>query len=562
MSLRPACDLQCAVRSGITPVMRASPARLLGFTLTLFACTARSGGGGGGGGFFPTDAGDDEAAVASDAPAGDDVVIAPDAPGADVVAAQDVPAGVCTPNEVTCASDSALRVCSADGSSANTVPCGAGTRCNAGQCVANLCAPNSVSCGPEGRRACNAEGTAYSAAPCPSVANATARCEGNGSCVQVCADGYGDCDGASANGCESSLRDSGANCGACGRSCASGTMCMNGVCQSTCGPLVQCGGSCVDTRSSADHCGRCDNACLERPNAPPTCRNGACVLACSGTFADCDFNQTTGCEVDLNTSAENCGLCGRACLSTQSCVNGLCQTAAAPRSCREVLQQRPGTASGPQRIDPDGSGSAAAFEVYCDMTTAGGGWTLAATFTNVDTQNWTPRSAYWVNSTPLGTYNALGTADAKSPAYYLLAADEMLIRRGGATPITELQTATSCLRNQTLLQVMSVSSVYSSACARSCTAVTQAGIFGATTTCHGTGVRFRCRDDYTATTVNGYSISSDDNSMITSMTNTASCTAYQSGLGGMSTSTYADVDTDLATTTVTTDTTPRYLFVR
>jgi hypothetical protein len=30
----------------------------------------------------------------------------------------------------------------------------------------------------------------------------------------------------------------------------------------------------------------------------------------------------------------------------------------------------------------------------------------------------------------------------------------------------------------------------------------------------------------------------------------------------MSTSTYADVDTDLATTTVTTDTTPRYLFVR
>jgi hypothetical protein len=453
-------------------------------------------------------------------------------------------------------------VCSADGSSANTVPCGAGTRCNAGQCVANLCAPNSVSCGPEGRRTCNADGTAYAATPCPTVANATARCEGNGTCVQVCADGYGDCDGGSGNGCEASLRDNGANCGACGRSCASGQMCMNGVCQSSCGPLTQCGGSCVDTRSSAAHCGRCDNACLERPNAPPTCRNSACVLACSGTFADCDFNQTTGCEVDLNTSGQNCGLCGRACATGQSCVGGVCQTATVPRSCREALQMRPGTPSGPQRIDPDGTGPTAGFEVYCDMAAAGGGWTLAAILTNADIQNWSPRSAYWVNSTPFGTFTSLNNADAKSPAYYSLPADEMLVVRGGATPLIELQTATSCLRNLTLLQVMSTSSVYSSTCARSCTTITQNGIFSASVTCQGAGVRFRCRDDLAPTTVNGYSISTDDNSMITSMTNTLSCAANQSGLGGMSTSITADVDSDLASIVVATDTAPRYLYVR
>jgi hypothetical protein len=50
--------------------------------------------------------------------------------------------------------------------------------------------------------------------------------------------------------------------------------------------------------------------------------------------------------------------------------------------------------------------------------------------------------------------------------------------------------------------------------------------------------------------------------MITSMTNTLSCAANQSGLGGMSTSITADVDSDLASIVVATDTAPRYLYVR
>ena len=49
------------------------------------------------------------------------------------------------------------------------------------------------------------------------------------------------------------------------------------------------------------------------------------------------------------------------------------------RSCKEILDAGASTGDGVYTIDVDGhNGPTAAFDVYCDMTTNSGGWTLIA----------------------------------------------------------------------------------------------------------------------------------------------------------------------------------------
>jgi hypothetical protein len=163
--------------------------------------------------------------------------------------------------------------------------------------------------------------------------NAHPSCD-NGICkIASCVAGYGNCDLDDSTGCEVDLANNPLHCNSCNNKCVftnaasicNLSLCMMGPCQAgwdNCNGTI--GDGCeVNLNSSATDCGGCSQAC-STPNGKPACSSGTCTTgSCNTGWGDCDGVVANGCEVNLMTSANDCGVCGRSCLGA-TCSAGKC----------------------------------------------------------------------------------------------------------------------------------------------------------------------------------------------------------------------------------------------
>lgn len=182
-----------------------------------------------------------------------------------------------------------------------------------------------------GRDSCTACGNF-----CPPRGNSDVTCI-NQKCVYTCRDGFGDCDGNMENGCEAVFATDGLNCGKCGTPCLSGshssTSCSKGMCDIKCeAGFANCdsdqSNGCEIELGSVEHCTdctQCPDPEITRQQA--VCTKDGCGFSCNSPFTNCPSSKTDTCEINLDTDPKNCGACGAVCPSQNgkaSCDKGVC----------------------------------------------------------------------------------------------------------------------------------------------------------------------------------------------------------------------------------------------
>ncbi|MBL8604571.1 MAG: hypothetical protein JNK72_21780 [Myxococcales bacterium] len=200
--------------------------------------------------------------------------------------------------------------------------CPTGQVCATGRCTLECAAPQ-VPCGTGDLLRCADTRTDPNhCGACGTVCTQGQRCT-DGRCVLECPPGQAVCE----NTCRD-LQSDNAHCGACGNRCGAGQSCSEGRCAITCTMNQRaCDNACRDLSTDLAHCGACGNACARPANANAACEMGRCTSTCNAGFADCDANNSNGCEANLNASVAHCGRCGGACSvanGTAACTNGVC----------------------------------------------------------------------------------------------------------------------------------------------------------------------------------------------------------------------------------------------
>ena len=97
-------------------------------------------------------------------------------------------------------------------------------------------------------------------------------------------------------------------------------------------------------------------------------------------------------------------------------------------SCKDLLTKQPTAVNGPYWVDVDGLGGAAAFEVHCEMTILGGGWTLVFNLDSADSARhvWQD-TGFWQGASTEGNAASALTSGNKSSAFAQLGGKELLV---------------------------------------------------------------------------------------------------------------------------------------
>jgi len=234
--------------------------------------------------------------------------------------------------------------------------CGIAADCQTGYCTAGVCQFK-----PQGA-ACSVNNE------CVTGHCADGLCT-NTSCNQICTHSVaGICTNAVA-GTDPRSECSGRYCngaGACNPSCTDGIKNGNET-------DIDCGGSCSTKCADSKGCTKAAD-----------CVSNACIAGFCGA-PSCTDLAMNGNETDVDCGGGTCSSCasGKACIIGNDCQTSVCtgNICVLPTSCKNIKTANPGASDGMYWIDPDGTGGAPSFQVYCDMTRDGGGWTLWANMT-------------------------------------------------------------------------------------------------------------------------------------------------------------------------------------
>ena len=207
-----------------------------------------------------------------------------------------------------------------------------------------------------------------------------------------------------------------------------------------CGDGVVDAGEACDLGELNDDSGACTSACAEAICGDglvfagvEDCDDGdlddsdACTSLCSAPA--CDDGIRSGDETDVDCGG-GCSVClvGQACAIGDDCESLACDvdTCAWPLSCADLRVLEPALGDGIYSIDPLAQGP---YEVACDMTTSGGGWTLVlvASDDGDDTFTWDQQTLLSTDTTLVGDIGSLDR-DFKSAAYHEVGFADVLFR--------------------------------------------------------------------------------------------------------------------------------------